>query len=386
MRYPFIQIHQDTRAKVRDLATLLKADRQKCAGQLEDLIPWALDRSPDTRAPDGVIAGDDAALLIEGAVEWAGEPGAWVAAALRAGLLVKRKRGLALAPELVEGPRKSYAERVAARKRKDAYRDRPGPAGTLAEREPSPSGTRTVAEVRRTEAEAEAEAEASSSETLSRASGAPPSDQLPLDGVPAGAGRESGGDSPGDSVEVLRKSWNQMAARYGLPTWKQTSAARRKAVTTAIRARKLRGCQDLVAAVDASPFLRGEKTDFRATPDWLFQATNAAKVAEGNYADRGPAGSAQAQAPPRREPKDEADRLWFQMLDQLRKAERHEIARQLEAGGLLTRVDGGALVVAQGDGLYMSWVQKEYGQLLHEAAVAQGITLVLEDSYEAVSG
>lgn len=127
MRYPFIQVRQDTRAKALDLATLLGVSDQLVRGQLEDLVVWVLDRSPDDAPPSAVVTGEDAATLIEGAVRWKkrGQRGAWVAKAITARLLALRDGGgVELAAELIEPYVAAWHEKQAAKVRADKARER----------------------------------------------------------------------------------------------------------------------------------------------------------------------------------------------------------------------------------------------------------------------
>jgi hypothetical protein len=127
VRYPFIQVRQDTRAKALDLATLLGISDQLVRGQLEDLVVWVLDRSPEDAPPSAVVTGEDAATLIEGAVRWRkrGQRGAWVAKAITARLLTHRDGGgVELAAELIEPYVAAWHEKQAAKARAEKARER----------------------------------------------------------------------------------------------------------------------------------------------------------------------------------------------------------------------------------------------------------------------
>jgi hypothetical protein len=94
----------------------------------------------------------------------------------------------------------------------------------------------------------------------------------------------------GPTPDDLQAMWNATAPAK-CPRWKETPPAREKKARSRIAdAAKFPGgplawWESVIAAVKSSSFLRGDKTDFRASPDWLLNPTNLAKVMEGNYAD-----------------------------------------------------------------------------------------------------
>jgi hypothetical protein len=74
---------------------------------------------------------------------------------------------------------------------------------------------------------------------------------------------------------------------------KQLSAARMAAARARLREDKLglEGLKDYFRSVLRCPFLLGKnKDDWRATYDWLMRPSNMAKVKDGNYMRKGPAG------------------------------------------------------------------------------------------------
>lgn len=88
-----------------------------------------------------------------------------------------------------------------------------------------------------------------------------------------------------ETEEQLQSAWNE-GAHPSLPRWKDMTAKRRKHARTRLRERKLDGPEgwfEVIRRINASPFLRGETGDWRASPDWLLQPDTATKVLEGKY-------------------------------------------------------------------------------------------------------
>jgi hypothetical protein len=80
------------------------------------------------------------------------------------------------------------------------------------------------------------------------------------------------------------------------PAAKALPPVRRAAAAARIREHRpdpLAWWRSVLATVNASPFLRGEKGDWVASFDWLLKPANLLKVEEGAYAD----GKAQARSP-----------------------------------------------------------------------------------------
>jgi len=84
----------------------------------------------------------------------------------------------------------------------------------------------------------------------------------------------------------------ETAARWGLPQPKKPDPWA-SAIAALLREVKLDGWKEMLAAVEASPFLRGEidkgngQSPFRASLDWLLKPKNFAKVQSGQYAGGG---------------------------------------------------------------------------------------------------
>jgi hypothetical protein len=78
--------------------------------------------------------------------------------------------------------------------------------------------------------------------------------------------------------------WNGLAVSRDLPAIKSIPAGSKR--ERALRARasdKSFDFRALLTAVEASPFLLGKKTDFKATFDWIIAPSNYQKIIEGNY-------------------------------------------------------------------------------------------------------
>ncbi len=80
MRLPYLQVTQETWGRARMMAALLDIDRHRGFTLLMDLWHWAIDLGPKEEPPTGAVDGPRAALLVAGAVEWAGDPEALAAA------------------------------------------------------------------------------------------------------------------------------------------------------------------------------------------------------------------------------------------------------------------------------------------------------------------
>lgn len=71
-----------------------------------------------------------------------------------------------------------------------------------------------------------------------------------------------------------------------LPPVKSVSKTRKAHISARIKEFGLEQVLLAIQETGQSDFLRGEKTDFKASFDWLFKPTNMAKVLEGNYANQ----------------------------------------------------------------------------------------------------
>jgi len=88
-------------------------------------------------------------------------------------------------------------------------------------------------------------------------------------------------------VKQFRELWNA-EAHEALPRWKEMPPKRVTAARARLRERPLEAWREVIRRISASAFCRGEKGDWRATPDWLLRPDTAAKVLEGQYDDTGP--------------------------------------------------------------------------------------------------
>jgi hypothetical protein len=88
MRFPWLQVDLDfITAHSRDLSALLGVSRREAIGLAVDLWTWALGRTTGDAPPSGEIIHPQAARLVAGAVDWAGEPEALCGALAASGLL-----------------------------------------------------------------------------------------------------------------------------------------------------------------------------------------------------------------------------------------------------------------------------------------------------------
>ena len=88
--------------------------------------------------------------------------------------------------------------------------------------------------------------------------------------------------------EEILKAWNDFATLHGLAPIKgiPSGSARERS----LKARLAAGL-DFIGLLDEiarAPFLLGQKTDFRATFDWVLKPSNHQKIIEGNYRGPGP--------------------------------------------------------------------------------------------------
>lgn len=92
-----------------------------------------------------------------------------------------------------------------------------------------------------------------------------------------------------DDLEQAVRLWNEVAARCPLPECQVLSAKRRKKLGARLAGDLggLDGWRDMLAKIEASPFLLGAgKGGWRVTLDWVLEPGNLTKLMEGNYADR----------------------------------------------------------------------------------------------------
>lgn len=88
MRFPWLQVDLDfITAHSRDLAALLGVSRREAIGLAVDLWTWALGRTTGDAPPTGEVIHPQAARLVAGAVDWAGDAEALCGALAASGML-----------------------------------------------------------------------------------------------------------------------------------------------------------------------------------------------------------------------------------------------------------------------------------------------------------
>ena len=86
----------------------------------------------------------------------------------------------------------------------------------------------------------------------------------------------------------LQKLWNE-TAHANLPRCRGLSDKRKRHCKARLKDRDINGWREVIAKVNASAFLRGEKGTWRASFDWLIESPDSAlKVLEGKYDDLKP--------------------------------------------------------------------------------------------------
>jgi|GEM_PF-6284728 len=91
-------------------------------------------------------------------------------------------------------------------------------------------------------------------------------------------------DAEPDLTSEAAERFNALAKDLSVPLVQKLTASRRAALRARIKdCGGLDGWDIALGKVRESPFLSGQKTDFRITFDWLVKAANFVKVMEGNY-------------------------------------------------------------------------------------------------------
>jgi hypothetical protein len=100
----------------------------------------------------------------------------------------------------------------------------------------------------------------------------------------------------GDATKAFQE-WNDLARRLTLPTAKDLTPARRKAINARLATAGLDGWREALAAVEASPHCRGENDrGWRADLDFVASAAKFQKLREGSYGPPPAASGAPAKA------------------------------------------------------------------------------------------
>lgn len=91
----------------------------------------------------------------------------------------------------------------------------------------------------------------------------------------------------GDALkpEHISEKWNELADRIGKPKVRTLTPERRQLLKARIAQYKIEDFVAVLAAIEASPFLRGDRNWRGATFDWAFKKANFQKILEGNYND-----------------------------------------------------------------------------------------------------
>jgi hypothetical protein len=131
---PYLQIDSDfIRIKAPMIGALLQVDRHKAVGMGADLFDFVVNEtSTKKKPPDGIILGEEAALILEGVMGWTGERGRAISAFKRAGVIEEMDGGLR-----IKGTERYKAtweknNRPGPGRRPDGFRTEPGrlPDGT----------------------------------------------------------------------------------------------------------------------------------------------------------------------------------------------------------------------------------------------------------------
>lgn len=92
-------------------------------------------------------------------------------------------------------------------------------------------------------------------------------------------------DAPALKPEHIFEKWNELAVRTGKPKVRDLTPERRALLKARIAQYSIDDFIAVLAAIEASPFLRGDKQWRGATFDWVMKKGNFQKILEGNYND-----------------------------------------------------------------------------------------------------
>jgi uncharacterized protein YdaU (DUF1376 family) len=96
------------------------------------------------------------------------------------------------------------------------------------------------------------------------------------------------GDCASDDAlkpEHVSEKWNELAERIGKPKVRSLTPERRQLLKARIAQYDIDDFVAVLSAIEASPFLRGDRNWRGATFDWVFKKANFQKILEGNYND-----------------------------------------------------------------------------------------------------
>lgn len=282
MRLPFLQVDQRAFTSARLLGQLVSLSEAETLGRM--LRVWAdvLDLAPDDTPPERLgLLGEGAETLLAASFGLPVERGAaLVDAMVLAGFLERVPEGLRLRGLHRYG--QVLAKRVTDRERLAAKR------ATLRVAPP----LRVVA----------GESEESRGDVAATPSDVPgkththtykKQETETADKTPPSDAPQQAELVPSSTPADLQALWN--AERKGaMPEWARMTDKRRKACATRLKERGLEGSEGWRAVVQrmaASPFCRGEKGDFAASPEFLLKPDTAEKVLAGYYDERNTAAS-----------------------------------------------------------------------------------------------
>lgn len=95
--------------------------------------------------------------------------------------------------------------------------------------------------------------------------------------------------SPEDEIPALKPEhvpevWNARLVPLGLPAARKMTPERRKKLNTFIRRHTIDDITEAIAAIEVSPFLRGENDrGWKPNIDWMLEPKNFTKLTEGTY-------------------------------------------------------------------------------------------------------
>ncbi|PHP21385.1 hypothetical protein CG471_02105 [Sphingobium sp. IP1] len=93
------------------------------------------------------------------------------------------------------------------------------------------------------------------------------------------------GGQDGDNLkpEHFVEAWNDLAIRLARPLVRDLTPERRQKLKARINGHSIEDFQQVLASIERSPFLRGEKGWNGVTFDWVLGKANFQKILEGNY-------------------------------------------------------------------------------------------------------
>jgi hypothetical protein len=93
------------------------------------------------------------------------------------------------------------------------------------------------------------------------------------------------GDAPALKPDHFVESWNALAKRLALTTIRALTPERRVKLKARIAGYSVDDFREVLANIESSPFLRGDRGWKGCTFDWVTKKANFQKILEGNYND-----------------------------------------------------------------------------------------------------